>query len=83
MGMYDYKGKGTYLNGFLNYIHKNHPEIEIKFYGDLNVHLKAIRLRKEPNKPVSKSTEKNVYYIQTNYNWKEDVVTYFNSLKEV
>ena len=81
--MYDYKGKGTYLNGFLNYIQKHNPEIEIKFYGDLNVHLKAIRLRKEPNKPVSKSTEKNVYYIQTNYNWKEDVVSYFNSLKEV
>ena len=81
--MYDYRGKGTYLNGFLNYIQKHHPEIEIKFYGDLNVHLKAIRLRKEPNKPVSKSTEKNVYYIQTNYNWEEDVVTYFNSLKSV
>lgn len=81
--MYDYKGKGTYHNGFLNYIQKNHPEIKMKFYGDLNVHLKAIRLRKEPNKPVSKSTEKNVYYIQTNYNWKEDVVAYFNSLKEV
>ena len=81
--MYDYKGKGTYHNGFLNYIQKNHPEIKIKFYEDLNVHLKAIRLRKEPNKPVSKSTEKNVYYIQTNYNWKEDVVAYFNSLKAV
>ena len=81
--MYDYKGKGTYLNGFLNYIQKHNPEIEIKFYRDLNVHLKAIRLRKEPNKPVSKSTEKNVYYIQTNYNWKEDVVSYFKSLKEV
>ena len=81
--MYDYRGKGTYLNGFLNYIQKHNPEIEIKFYGDLNVHLKAIRLRKEPNKPVSKSTEKNVYYIQTNYNWKEDVVSYFNSLKAV
>ena len=32
MGMYDYKGKGTYLNGFLNYIHKNHPEIEIQIF---------------------------------------------------
>ena len=79
--MYDYKGKGTYHNGFLNYIQKNHPEIKIKFYEDLNVHLKAIRLRKEPNKPVSKSTMKNVYYIQTNYNWQEDVVTYFKNLK--
>ena len=81
MGIYDYKGRGTYLNGFLNYIQKNNPEIKIKFYGDLNFHLKAIRLRKEPNKPVSKSTLKNVYYIQETYNWQEDVVTYFKNLK--
>lgn len=80
MGMYDYGQRGTYLNGFLTYIGTNHPDITIKTYGDLNVHLKNIRLKKEPNKPVSNSVEKNSLYIQENYDWKEDVVKYFKEL---
>lgn len=80
MGMYDYGQRGTYLNGFLNYIAKNHPNIIINKFGDLNEHLKAIRLKKEPNKPISKSVEKNSFYIQENYDWKEDVVKYFKEL---
>lgn len=78
--MYDYGQRGTYINGFLTYIGNNHPEISIKTYGDLNVHLKNIRLKKEPNKPVSNSVEKNSFYIQENYDWKEDVVKYFKNL---
>jgi len=81
MGMYDYGQRGTYINGFLTYISKNFPDIKLKTYGDLNVHLKAIRLIKEPNKPVSKSVEKNSFYIQENYDWNEDVVKYFKQLK--
>lgn len=80
MGMYDYGQRGTYLNGFLTYIENNCPSIVIKKYGDLNEHLKAIRLRKEPNKPISKDVEKNSFYIQENYDWKEDVVKYFKEL---
>jgi hypothetical protein len=80
MGMYDYGQRGTYLNGFLTYIGNNYPDISIKTYGDLNVHLKNIRLKKEPNKPVSNSVEKNSFYIQENYDWKEDVVKYFKEL---
>lgn len=83
MGMYDYGQKGTYLNGFLNYIQKNNPEIKIKTFGDLNTHLKAIRLKKEPNKPVSKLVEKNSFYIQQNYNWKDDVISYFKEIKQL
>lgn len=82
MGMYDYGQRGTYLNGFLTYISKNNPEITIKTYGDLNKHLKAIRLNKEPNKPISNSTEKNSFYIQENYDWKNDVIKYFENLKK-
>lgn len=78
--MYDYGQRGTYLNGFLTYLGTKHPEIPIKTYGDLNVHLKVIRLKKEPNKPVSNSVEKNSFYIQENYDWKEDVVKYFKEL---
>lgn len=78
--MYDYGQRGTYINGFLTYIGNNHPEISIKTYGDLNVHLKNIRLKKEPNKPISNSVEKNSFYIQENYDWKEDVVKYFKEL---
>lgn len=81
MGMYDYGQRGTYLNGFLNYIHNNNPEIKIETYRDLNEHLKAIRLNKEPNKPVSNNLEKNSFYIQEHYNWKLDVVSYFQRLK--
>lgn len=80
MGMYDYGQKGTYINGFLNYIQNNFKNIVIKKYGDLNEHLKAIRLRKEPNKPVSNSVEKNAFYIQENYDWKEDVIKYFKEI---
>jgi hypothetical protein len=80
MGMYNYGQRGTYLNGFLNYIENNCPDIMLKTLGDLNSHLKAIRLRKEPNKPVSNSVEKNSFYIQENYDWKEDVVKYFKEL---
>lgn len=80
MGMYNYGQRGTYLNGFLTYIESNCPNIVIKKYGDLNEHLKAIRLRKEPNKPISKDVEKNSFYIQENYDWKEDVVKYFKEL---
>ena len=80
MGMYDYGQRGTYLNGFLNYIENNHPDIKIKTLGDLNEHLKKIRLRKEPNKPIANSVEKNSFYIQENYDWKEDVVKYFKEL---
>lgn len=78
--MYDYGQRGTYINGFLTYLGNNHPEISIKTYGDLNVHLKNIRLKKEPNKPISNSVEKNSFYIQENYDWKEDVVKYFKEL---
>jgi hypothetical protein len=81
MGIFSYGGRGTYLNGFLNYIGNNCPNIKIQKYGDLNEHLKAIRLRKEPKKPISNSVEKNSAYIQENYNWKEDVVSYFDELK--
>lgn len=70
MGMYDYGQRGTYLNGFLNFIESNYPEITIVTYGDLNNHLKKIRLEMEPNKPISKSVEKNAFYIQENYEWK-------------
>jgi hypothetical protein len=80
MGMYDYGQRGTYLNGFLNYIENNHPSIKIDKYGDLNEHLKAIRLRKEPKKPVSNNVEKNSFYIHEKYDWKTDVVEYFKSL---
>lgn len=80
MGMYDYGQKGTYINGFINYIQNNFQNIVIKKYGDLNEHLKAIRLRKEPNKPISKSVEKNAFYIQENYDWKEDVIKYFKEI---
>ena len=78
--MYDYKQKGTHLSGFLNYLQKNYPHITIQTYGDINQHLKAIRLRKEPNKPVSTSAEKNATYIQVNYNWGKDVINYFKQL---
>jgi len=81
MGMYDYGQRGTYLNGFLTYIHNNNPEIKIETYGDLNEHLKAIRLRKEPKKPASNSIEKNSFYIQEKYDWELDVVSYFQQLK--
>ncbi len=80
MGMYDYGQRGTYLNGFLTYIENNHPDMKLKTFGDLNVHLKNIRLRKEPNKPISNSVEKNSFYIQENYDWKEDVIKYFKEL---
>lgn len=80
MGMYDYGQRGTYLNGFLNYIENNHPELKVVTFGDLNEHLKKIRLRKEPNKPISNSVEKNSFYIQEKYSWKEDVVKYFKEL---
>ena len=78
--MYDYRQRGTHLSGFLNYIHRNYPQIIIRTYGDINQHLKAIRLRKEPNRPVSTSAEKNATYIQVNYNWGKDVITYFKQL---
>jgi len=81
MGMYDYGQRGTYLNGFFTYLANNHPEIIIKTYGDLNEHLKAIRLKKEPNKPVSNNVEKNSFYIQEKYDWKKDVVEYFKQFK--
>ncbi len=80
MGMYDYAQRGTYLNGFFNYIENKHPNIKIDTYDDLNEHLKAIRLRKEPKKPVSNNVEKNSFYIQENYDWKLDVVEYFKNL---
>jgi len=80
MGMYDYGQRGTYLNGFLNYIENNHPELNVVTFGDLNEHLKKIRLRKEFNKPISNSVEKNSFYIQEKYSWKEDVVKYFKEL---
>lgn len=54
MGMYSYGQRGTYLNGFVKYIRSNYPNISIVTYGDLNEHLIAIRLRKEPNKPLHK-----------------------------
>ena len=57
-----------------------HPEIKIKTFGDLNEHLKAIRISKEPNKPTSKSVEKNSFYIQENYEWSV-VVEYFKHLQ--
>ena len=81
MGMYDYGQRGTYINGFLTYIKNNNPEIKIVTFGDLNKHLKAIRLKKEPSKPVSNLSEKNAFYIQENYDWKKDVVTYFKEHK--
>lgn len=80
MGMYDYGQRGTYINGFLTYIGNNHPEIKINKLTDLNVHLKAIRLKKEPNKPVSNSVEKNSFYIQENLDWKNDVISYFKEI---
>ena len=83
MGMYDYSGRGTYLNGFYKYLENNHPNIisKINTFGDLNEPLKAIRLRKEPNKPVSKNIEKNSFYIQEKLDWKEDVVEYFKEFE--
>lgn len=81
MGMYDYGQRGTYVNGFLTYIHNNNPDLKVYTWSQLNEHLKAIRLKKEPKKPVSNNVEKNSFYIQENYNWKEDVVSYFKDLK--
>jgi|TARA_R110000772_G_scaffold86870_2_gene181553 hypothetical protein len=81
MGMYDYGQRGTYINGFINYIKNNYPSIKIKTFGDLNIHLKEIRLKKEPNKPVSKSVEQNSFYIQENFDWKADVISYFKGLE--
>lgn len=80
MGMYDYGQRGTYITGFYNYIENNFPELKVSKAHELNAHLKAIRLRKEPNKPVSKDVEKNSFYIQENYDWKKDVVEYFKNL---
>lgn len=82
MGMYDYGGRGTYLNGFYTYLENFHPNImaKIKTFGDLNEHLKAIRLKKEPNKPVSNNVEKNSFYIQEKYDWKKDVREYFEQI---
>lgn len=80
MGMYDYGQRGTYLNGFFTYISNNRPDLSLETYGDLNNHLKAIRLKKEPNKPVSENVEKNAFYIQEKYDWKLDVVEYFKNL---
>lgn len=80
MGMFDYGGRGTYLNGFLNYVQTKHPSIEIKSLRDLNVYLKAIRLRIEPNKPVSKDVEKNSFYIQEKIDWQK-VKEYFNDVE--
>jgi len=80
MGMYDYGQRGTYLNGFINYIENNCPNIKIKNLRDLNEHLKAIRLKKEPNKPISKNVEKNSFYIQENFEWQKDVVSYFKEI---
>jgi len=79
--MYDYGQRGTYINGFLNYINKNNPEIPLVTYGDLNTHLIAIRLRKEPNKPISKDVYKNAFYIQEKFKWEIDVIPYFKELK--
>lgn len=78
--MYDYGQRGTYINGFLIYIANNFPDITVNTLADLNVHLKAIRLRKEPTKPVSNSAEKNSFYIQESLDWKTDVVAYFKEL---
>lgn len=66
----------------MTYIQNNNPEIRVNSPKVLNDHLKAIRLQKEPNKPVSNSIEKNAAYIQEKYNWKEDVVSYFKSLRQ-
>lgn len=80
MGMYDYGQRGTHINGFLTYIANNNPSIRIEKYSQLNEHLKAIRLLKEPNKPVSNNCQRNATYIQDNYDWKKDVIPYFKSL---
>lgn len=69
---YGYKSLGTSLNGLLNYLQENHLVFykTVKTYGDLNIHLKEIRLKQEPNKAVSKSLVTNIQYINKNFNFK-------------
>lgn len=78
---YGYKSPGTSLNGIMKYLSETHSDFykTIKMWGDLNVHLKQIRLSQEPNKPTSKSVESNSEYISKNYDFKV-VRDYFGSI---
>lgn len=76
---YGYKTQGTILDGFLKWIQKNNNEWykkNISKISDLNPYLIEIRQLVEPNKPVSKSTEKNAIYISNNIGFKI-VIDYF------
>jgi len=76
-----YKAPGTALNGVMKYLRENHYDVfsKINTWGDLNIHLKNIRLQQEPNKKVSKSVEDNSEYISKNFDFKI-VKEYFNSI---
>lgn len=78
---YGYKAHGTALNGLMKYLQKNHLDFykSIKKWGDLNIHLKAIRLEQEPSKLASKLVEVNSKYISKNYTF-EVVKKYFEKI---
>lgn len=82
MGMYDYGQRGTYINGFINFIENKCPKTHktLKIWNDLNNHLKAIRLQQEPKKPVSNNVNKNSFYVQENYDWNI-VKEYFKQIE--
>jgi hypothetical protein len=78
---YGYKAPGTVMNGILKHLQLKHPDFykSLKKWGDINIHLKAIRLQQEPNRPVSNSADKNSKYISENYKFIV-VINYFNNL---
>ena len=78
---YGYKAPGTSLNGIMKYLRENHYEFfsKINTWGDLNIHLKKIRIEQEPNKRISKSVESNSAYISKNFDFKV-VKEYFDNL---